>query len=48
MPQWLPPNVKIDLKLQLTPSNFILRKVVGTAPDVTVSLISSILHVRKE
>ena len=26
IPQWLPPKVKIDIKLQLTPSNFIFVK----------------------
>jgi hypothetical protein len=45
--QWLPPNVQIDIKLQLAQLNFILRKVNCTAPDVTVSLTSAILHVRK-
>ena len=43
-----PPNVKIDTKLQLAPSRFILQKVVGTAPDVLFSLFSAILHVRKQ
>ena len=45
IPQRLPPNVKIDIKLQLAPSNFILLKIVRTASDVTVSLTSAILHV---
>ena len=48
IPQCLPPNVKIDTKLQLAPSRFILQKVVGTAPDVLFSLFSAILHVRKQ
>jgi hypothetical protein len=48
IPQWLPPNVKIDIKLQLEPSNYIIRKVLEAAPDVTVSLTSAILHVRKQ
>ena len=47
IPQRLPPNVKIDIKLQLALSNFILQKVLGTAPDLTVSLTLGILHVRK-
>jgi len=42
------PNVKIDIKLQLVPSNFILLKVVVTATDVPVSLTLAILHVRKQ
>ena len=47
-PQWLPPNLKIDIKLQLAPSNFILQKVLGTAPDAKVLLNLAILHVRKQ
>ena len=26
IPQWLPPNFKVDIKLQLAPSNFICKK----------------------
>jgi hypothetical protein len=48
IPQWLPSNVKIDIKLQLALSNSILQKVIGTSPDVTVSLTSEILHARKK
>ena len=48
IPQCLPPNVKIDAKLQLAPSNFILREVVDTAPGVTVFLISVTFHVQKQ
>jgi len=48
IPQWLPPNVRINIKLQLAPSNFILRKAVGAALDVTVSITSVILYVRKQ
>ena len=44
IPQWLPLNVKVDIKLTLAPSNFMLRKVFATAPAATVSLISEILH----
>jgi len=46
-PQWFPPIAKIDIKPQLAPSNFILRRVVATASDVTVSLTLAIFHVRK-
>jgi hypothetical protein len=46
--QWLPPNVKIDIKLQLAPGNFILRKTIAGAPDATVNLTSAVLHVRKQ
>jgi hypothetical protein len=46
--QWMPPNVKIDIKLQLAPSNFILRKTLDAAPDANVNLTSAILHVRKQ
>jgi hypothetical protein len=46
--QWLPPNVKIDIKLQLAPSNFILRKTLAAAPDANVIITSAILHVRKQ
>ena len=46
--QWLPPNVKIDIKLQLAPSNFILRKTLAAAPDANVIIISAILRVRKQ
>jgi hypothetical protein len=34
--QWLPPNVKIDIKLQLAPSSFILRKTLASAPDANI------------
>ena len=47
MPQWLPSNIKLDINLTFTPSNFILRKELPTLPDVTVSLIWTIIHVRK-
>jgi len=46
--QWLPPNVKIDIKLQMAPSNFILRKTLPAAPDANVIITSAILHVRKQ
>jgi len=48
IPQWLPPNVKVDIKLTLAPSNFILRKELAGNPDVSLSLTSAILHVRKQ
>ena len=48
IPQWWPPNVKIDIKLQLAPSSFILRKVLATPPDATFSLNSAMLHERKQ
>ena len=44
IPQWLLPNVKIDIKLELTQSSFILGNVAGTGPDVTVFLISAIFN----
>ena len=44
----MPPNVKIDIKLKLVPSNLILRKLLDIAPHVTVYLTSAILHVRKQ
>ena len=47
IPQWLPPNIKVDIKLTLAPSNFILRKELSISPVVTVSLISTILNIRK-
>ena len=46
--QWLPPNVKIDIKLQLTPSNFLLRKTLAAAPDANIIITSAMLHVRKQ
>ena len=48
IPKLLPLNAKIDIKLQLAVSNFILQKVLGTAPDATVFLTSAILHLRKK
>jgi len=33
IPQWMPPNVKIDIKILLPPLNFILQNVLDTAPD---------------
>ena len=38
----------IDIKLQLAPSNFNLRNLIVVAPDVTVSITSAVLHVRKQ
>ena len=38
IPQWLPPNIKLDIKLTLALSNFILRKELPANPDVTLSL----------
>ena len=32
IPQWMPPNIKIDIKLQLASSNFILRKHLMVQP----------------
>ena len=46
IPKLMPPNVKIDIKLQLSPSNFIFLKVLTTIIDVTVSLTLEILHVQ--
>ena len=48
IPPWMPPNAKIDIKLHLAPSHFILQKVVAIANDLTVSLASAILPVRKQ
>ena len=48
IPQWLPPNVKTDIKLQFTRYNFILQSVVSTARDEIDSLTSAILYVRKQ
>ena len=42
------PGVRIDIKLQIAWSNFILQKVVTAAPDLTVFPTSAILHVRKQ
>ena len=46
--QWMPSNVQADIKLQLVPSNSILRKLVVNAPDPTASVTSAILHVREQ
>ena len=48
IPQWLPSNIKVEIKITLAPSNSIFQKVLATAPDVTVSLTSKILHIRKQ
>ena len=47
-PQCLPPNIMVDIKITLAPSNFISRKELPTLPDVPVSLISALLHVWKQ
>ena len=44
----MPPNVNIDTKLQLAPSNFILRNTLYASPDDKVNLTSAMLHVRKQ
>ena len=44
----VPPNVKIDIKLLFSLSKLILRRVLDTEPDATISLTSAILHVRKQ
>ena len=46
--QWMPPNVKIDIMPQLGASNLILRMLLATAPDATVSLTSAMLYLRKQ
>jgi hypothetical protein len=48
IPQWLPPNIKVDIKMTLAPSNFILRKELAANPDVTLSLTSAILNLRTQ
>ena len=45
--QWMPPNVKIQTKLQLASPNFILRKVFATATDGTIYLTLAMLHLQK-
>ena len=47
IPEFASPYVYINIKLH-APSNFILQKVLGTAPDATVFLASAILHLRKK
>ena len=48
IPQCLPPYIKVDIKLTLVPTNFILRKELPKSFDVTVSLTSAMLHIRKQ
>jgi len=47
IPEFVSPYVYINTKLH-APSNFILQKVLGTAPDAKVLLNLAILHVRKQ
>jgi len=42
------PSAKIDIKLQVTKCNFILRKTFDAAPNANASRTSAILHVRKK
>ena len=44
-PQCLPPNIIVDIQITLALSNFISRKELPTLPNVTVPLISALLHV---
>ena len=44
----MPPNAKINIKLPLAPSNFILQKLVVAAPVLTVPCTSEIFSVRKQ
>ena len=48
IPKWLPPNVKMDIKLQLALSNYILKKMVAPKYDLALSLTSAIMDVRKQ
>ena len=42
------PNISLDIKLTLFSSDFTLRKIFTTAPDVTVSLTLVIRHARNK
>ena len=44
----MPPSVRIDLTLQLSPTNFILRKTLEAAANANINLTSAVLYVRKQ